>query len=39
MNVGMLKDSTKKWTRRLAVPMLALALIGSFVSYEFAKPT
>ena len=40
MNVGTrLKDSTKKWTRRLAVPMLALALIGSFVTYEFAKPT
>ena len=39
MNVGTLKDSTKKWTRRLAVPMLALALVTSFVSYEFAKPT
>src|SRR5580692_6973922 len=37
MNAGMLKD-TKKWTRRLAVPMLALALVASFVTYEFAKP-
>ena len=32
-----LKD-TKKWMRRLAVPMLALALVASFVTYEFAKP-
>ena len=40
MNVGMqLKDSTKKWTKRLAAPLLALALIGSFATYEFAKPT
>ena len=40
MNVGMqLKDSTKKWTRRLAVPMLALALIASFATYECVKPT
>ncbi len=39
MNVGMrLKDSTKKWTRRLAVPMLALALVASFVTYECVKP-
>jgi serine protease Do len=40
MNVGpKLKDSTKKWTKRLAAPLLALALIGSFATYEFAKPT
>ena len=33
MNVGMqLKDSTKKWTKRLAAPLLALALIGSFAT-------
>ena len=38
MNAGMLKDSTIKWTRRLAVPMLAAALAVSFVTYEFAKP-
>ena len=39
MNVGMqLKDSSKKWTRRLAVPMLALALVASFVTYECVKP-
>ena len=31
-------DSTKKWTRRLALPVLALALIASFTTYEFAKP-
>jgi len=39
MNAGMwLKDSTIKWTRRLAAPMLALALAAAFVTYEFAKP-
>lgn len=39
MNVGMqLKDSTRKWTRRLAVPMLALALVASFATYECVKP-
>jgi serine protease Do len=39
MNAGTwLKDSKNKWTRRLAVPMLALALVASFVTYEFAKP-
>ena len=40
MNVGMqLKDSSKRWMRRLAVPMLALALVGSFITYECVKPT
>jgi serine protease Do len=39
MNVGMqFKDSTKKWTRRLAVPILALALVASFATYECVKP-
>jgi serine protease Do len=38
MNAGTLKDSKNKWMRRLAVPMLALALVASFVTYEFAKP-
>src|SRR6202011_3571490 len=33
-----LKDSTQKWTRRLAVPMIALALVASFVTYECVKP-
>jgi serine protease Do len=32
-----LKPSTK-WTRRLAMPILAVALVGSFATYEFAKP-
>jgi serine protease Do len=32
------KASKTKWTRRLAVPLLALALIGSFVTYECVKP-
>src|SRR6202021_2053451 len=36
MNVE--KESTRKWTRRLAVPTLALAL-ASFTTYEFMKPT
>ncbi len=39
MNVGMwLKDSTNKWKRRLATPMIAVALLASFVTYECAKP-
>jgi serine protease Do len=38
MNGMQLKDSSKHWTRRLAVPMLALALVASFVTYEFVKP-
>ena len=39
MNIGtQLKDSTKRWTRRLAVPVLALGLVGSFVTYECVKP-
>lgn len=29
----------KKWTRRFAVPALALGLIGSFASYECLKPS
>lgn len=39
MNVGMwLKGSARKWMRRLAVPMLAVALAASFVTYECVKP-
>jgi serine protease Do len=39
MNVGMwLKDSTNQWKRRLAMPMIAVALLASFVTYECAKP-
>jgi serine protease Do len=39
MNVAMgLKDSTNKWKRRLAVPMIAVALLASFVTYECVKP-
>jgi serine protease Do len=45
MNAGMqLKDSNrndsnKKWTRRLAAPILALALVASFATYECLKPS
>ena len=39
MNAGMLNHSTKKWMKRLAAPVLALALVTSFVTYEFAKPS
>jgi serine protease Do len=40
MNLEMYaKDSSKKWMRRLAVPILALGLIASFATYECAKPT
>jgi serine protease Do len=39
MNVGMwLKDSTNQWKRRLAMPMIAVALLASYVTYECAKP-
>jgi serine protease Do len=40
MNVGtQLKGSLEIWTRRLAVPILALGLVGSFITYECVKPT
>src|SRR5450755_2247321 len=40
MNVGTwIKNSTKTWMRRLAMPTLALALVASFVTYECVKPT
>ena len=39
MNVAMkLKDSTRKWMRRLAMPVLAVALAASFATYECVKP-
>lgn len=39
MNVGMqLKSNLKKWTRRAAMPVLALALAASFATYECVKP-
>src|SRR5215467_1891573 len=34
-----INDQTKKWTKRLAAPVLALALIGSFATYECLKPS
>jgi serine protease Do len=33
-----LKDSAKRWTRRLAMPVLALAVVASFATYECVKP-
>ncbi|HLZ40213.1 MAG TPA: Do family serine endopeptidase [Candidatus Sulfotelmatobacter sp.] len=33
-----INDRTKKWTRRLAVPVLAAALAASFATYECVKP-
>jgi serine protease Do len=43
MNFGKTNPSTsqaskKSWTRRLALPILGLALAASFTTYEFAKP-
>lgn len=32
-------EETKKWMRRLAVPVIALALIASFTTYEVLKPS
>ncbi len=34
-----IKDNTRKWTRRLAAPLLALAVVGSVVTYECIKPS
>ena len=31
-------ENTKKWTRRLALPVLAVALAASFGTYECIKP-
>jgi serine protease Do len=39
MKVGMWFRNSIKWTRRLAAPMLALALVASFVTYECVKPS
>jgi len=33
------KESFKTWTRRLAMPILVVALAVSFTTYEFAKPS
>ena len=39
MNAGQWFNSNiKQWTRRLAVPVMALGLVGSFVTYECIKP-
>ena len=39
MNTGKWFDqNTKKWVRRLAVPVLAVALAASFATYEIVKP-
>lgn len=32
-------ENGTRWTRRLAMPLLAVALVGSVVSYECLKPT
>jgi len=32
-------DKTTKWTKRLAAPVLALALVASFTTYECLKPS
>jgi serine protease Do len=32
------KSCSNKWTRRVIAPVLALALAGSFATYEFARP-
>ncbi len=32
-------ENVRKWMRRLAVPVLSLALAGSFATYEFVRPS
>lgn len=40
MNAGKwFNESRKKWTRRFAVPALAIALAASFATYECVKPS
>jgi serine protease Do len=39
MTMNAMNENARKWTRRLAAPVLALALVGSVVSYECLKPT
>jgi serine protease Do len=40
MNAGSpVNSNINKWTRRLAAPFLALALVGSVVTYECVKPS
>ena len=34
-----INNRTKRWTRRLAVPVLAVALAASFATYECIKPS
>jgi len=39
MNAGTwLNDNTKKWTKRLAMPVIAGALVAAFATYECVKP-
>ena len=38
MDVRKWRESIHNWKRRLAVSALALALMGSFVTYEYVKP-
>jgi len=38
MEVGKWKENARKWMRQLAAPVLALALVASFVTYEFVRP-
>ena len=39
MNFATLSNKlNNKWTRRLAMPVLVVALAVSFTTYEFAKP-
>jgi hypothetical protein len=38
MNIWKQLKDTTKWTKRLAVPVLAIALTASFVTYESVRP-
>ena len=39
MDAGKWKHDVRNWKRRLAMSILALALVGSFVTYEWIRPT
>src|SRR5437879_12132736 len=38
MDVRKWKENARTWMRQLVAPVLALALVASFVTYEFVKP-
>src|SRR5689334_1492876 len=38
MDVRKWKENARTWMRQLVAPVLVLALVASFITYEFVKP-